>query len=51
MYERANDACVNFFLALEISVPNFTLFCRIKELCHDLALCMVILMAFRLVNW
>ena len=49
-YERASNACINFFLAWVKSLPNFTLLCCKNELCRDFALCRVILMVFRLVN-
>ena len=38
MYERVNNVCVNFFVALVKSVPSFTLFCRESEQCHNFAL-------------
>ena len=49
-YERASNACVNFFLALVKSVQNFTLFCRKNELCRYFVRFRVVLMAFKLVN-
>ena len=48
-YGRASNACVSFFLARVKSLPNVTLFHK-NELCHNFALCRVILMVFRLVN-
>ena len=50
MYKRANNACVNFFLAWVKYVPNCRLFCRKSELCCDFTLFGVIIMAFNLVN-
>ena len=44
-YERASNAHVHFFLAWVESVPNFTMICR------NFALCRVILMALKLINW
>ena len=41
---------VQFFLAWVKSVPNFRLICRKNELCRNFARCMVILIAFELVN-
>ena len=38
MFPRASNAGVNFLLARVKFVPNFTLFCRKSELCHDFAL-------------
>ena len=50
MYERASNACVNFFLARVKSSPKFTLFYCKNELCRKFARCKVIFMAFKLVN-
>ena len=51
MYKRASDACINFLLAWLKYVPNFTLFCRERELCYDFARLGVIPMAFNLVSF
>ena len=37
-YERASNACVNFFLVRVKYVPNFTVFCRESEKCCNFAL-------------
>ena len=50
-YKRASNgnACVNFFLGCVKSVPNFMLFCCIRELCPNFGFFGVILMANNLV--
>ena len=50
-YERASNACVNFFLPWVKSVPSFTLFCCKNELYRNFALCRVILMGFTMVKF
>ena len=47
-YERANNVCVKCFLARVKFEPNFTLFCRKRELCRDFALFGVTLKAVNL---
>ena len=37
-YKRANNVCVNVFLAWVKSVQDFTLFCLESEQCRDFAL-------------
>ena len=37
MFQCSSNAGVNFLQALVTFVPNFTLFCRKSELCHDFA--------------
>ena len=50
-YERASNACVDFFIVWVKSVTKSTLFCRKSELCRDFALFGVILMALKLVKF